>query len=122
MILDWPDCTNVRDLGGLTTGDGRRVRPDALLRSDSLHRLTEPAVAAVRAGGIRRILDLRWQAECVMRPSPFESDPLYRHTPLLGDDDYVITLDQLRDGPDWDSAHQAHAAHYLNLAVSVERG
>ncbi|SNT64874.1 Predicted ATPase [Asanoa hainanensis] len=29
-------------------------------------------------------------------------------------------LDQLRDGPDWDPANDAHAAHYLNLAVSVE--
>ncbi|MEV4532329.1 DUF4062 domain-containing protein [Asanoa sp. NPDC049518] len=31
-----------------------------------------------------------------------------------------FALDQLRDGPDWDPAHDAHAAHYLNLAVSVE--
>ncbi|GIF75791.1 DUF4062 domain-containing protein [Asanoa siamensis] len=31
-----------------------------------------------------------------------------------------FALDQLRDGPDWDPAHQAHAAHYLDLALTAE--
>ncbi|GIF66987.1 hypothetical protein Ais01nite_50220 [Asanoa ishikariensis] len=31
-----------------------------------------------------------------------------------------FALDQLRDGPDWEPAHNAHAAHYLDLALTVE--
>src|ERR1700754_2550201 len=93
VILDWPDCTNVRDLGGLHTTDGRRIRGDALLRSDHLGRLTAEAVAALRAGSVRRIVDLRWAKECAERPSPFADDPLYVHTPMLIDDPYEFDPD-----------------------------
>jgi len=93
MILDWPDCTNVRDLGGLATADGRRIRSEALLRSDGHHKLTADAVAAIRAGGVRRIVDLRWAHENAKWPSPFAGDPLYVNSPLLGDADYEIVPD-----------------------------
>lgn len=93
MILDWPDCTNVRDLGGLVTTDGRRIRPEALLRSDGHHRLTADTVAAIQAGGVRRIVDLRWAHENVKWPSPFAGDPLYVNVPLLGDAEYEIVPD-----------------------------
>ncbi|GIF68951.1 protein-tyrosine-phosphatase [Asanoa ishikariensis] len=93
MILDWPDCTNVRDLGGLATTDGRRVRPEALLRSDGHHKLTADTVAAIRAGGVRRIVDLRWAHENARWPSPFAADPFYLNVPLLGDADYEIVPD-----------------------------
>ena len=33
--LDWPDCRNVRDVGGLPTSDGGRIRLGALIRADS---------------------------------------------------------------------------------------
>jgi protein-tyrosine phosphatase len=90
-MLDWPHCTNVRDVGGLDTVDGGRTRMDALIRSDSPHRLTPAAVRAVRDSGIRRILDLRWPFELEKDPSPFAADPIYRHTPLLNDElDYVV--------------------------------
>ena len=93
MILDWPDCTNVRDLGGLATTDGRRIRADALLRSDHHAKLTAETVAAIRAGEVRRIVDLRWARECALRPSPFAAEPIYAHVPLLGDNDYEILPD-----------------------------
>jgi protein-tyrosine phosphatase len=90
-MLDWPNCTNARDIGGLTTVDGHRTRMGALIRSDSLHRLTPAAVRAVRDSGIRRILDLRWPFELEKDPSPFAADPIYRHTPLLNDElDYIV--------------------------------
>ena len=38
--LDWPGCTNVRDLGGLPTSDGGQTRRGRVLRSDMLYRLT----------------------------------------------------------------------------------
>lgn len=83
MTLDWPDCENVRDLGGLPTTDGGRIRPGALIRADGLFRLTPAGVAAVRAAGVVRILDLRRLAECEGAPSPFAADPIHLHLPLL---------------------------------------
>lgn len=56
---------NVRDLGGLPTGDGRRVRSGLVVRSDNLRSLT-PAGAAALARDVapRLVIDLRTEAEC----------------------------------------------------------
>jgi len=40
-VLAWDGCTNVRDLGGLKTCDGRLTRWGAVVRSDTPARLTE---------------------------------------------------------------------------------
>jgi len=85
MKLDWAGCLNGRDVGGLPTADGRRIRFGALLRSDSHNRLTAEGIAAVRAAGIGRILDLRWARETAREPSPFADDPVYRNAPLIAD-------------------------------------
>ncbi|MBN2146516.1 MAG: tyrosine-protein phosphatase [Anaerolineales bacterium] len=39
-VLQWDGCINVRDLGGLRTGDGRTTRWGAVVRSDTPARLT----------------------------------------------------------------------------------
>src|SRR5918997_1569394 len=83
MALDWDGCDNARDLGGLPTVDGRRIRPGALIRTGHHAALTPAAVRAVRAGDISRILDLRRPSELRRHPSPFAADPVYRHVPLL---------------------------------------
>jgi protein-tyrosine phosphatase len=57
--LDWADCFNVRDLGGLVTPDGRAVRRGALVRSDGINRLTAAGWAALSDYGVRTIVDLR---------------------------------------------------------------
>jgi protein tyrosine/serine phosphatase len=61
--LDWPDCINVRDLGGLATNDGRRTRWAALVRSDVLWRLTETGQQSLRDHGVRTIVDVRFADE-----------------------------------------------------------
>lgn len=85
MRLDWEGCLNGRDVGGLPSSAGRRIRFGALLRSDSHSRLTAGGVAAVRAVRITRILDLRWARETVHEPSPFVADPGYRNVPLIAE-------------------------------------
>jgi protein-tyrosine phosphatase len=57
--LDWDGCRNVRDLGGLATADGRRLRRGALVRADALERLTRAGWAALEAHGVRTVIDLR---------------------------------------------------------------
>jgi protein-tyrosine phosphatase len=57
--LVWDGCNNVRDLGGLSTCDGRITRWRAIVRSDTPARLTEAGWSALYAYGIRTIITLR---------------------------------------------------------------
>ena len=57
--LAWDGCTNVRDLGGLWTCDGRMTRWGAVVRSDTPSRLTEVGWSALYGYGIRTIVTLR---------------------------------------------------------------
>jgi protein-tyrosine phosphatase len=68
--LAWDACLNVRDLGGLTTADGWRVRRGALVRSDQLCRLSDGGRAALVAHGVRTVIDLRNPAEAERDPDP----------------------------------------------------
>jgi protein tyrosine/serine phosphatase len=82
--LAWPDCRNVRDVGGLATADGVPIRAGALIRADSLERLTDDGIAAVRAAGIVRIVDLRNVDEAEAGVHPFrDATELYRLIPLI---------------------------------------
>ncbi|MEJ2487631.1 MAG: tyrosine-protein phosphatase [Anaerolineales bacterium] len=58
-ILQWDGCINVRDMGDLKTGDGRRVKWGALVRSDDPANLTTQGWEALYAHGIRTIISLR---------------------------------------------------------------
>jgi protein-tyrosine phosphatase len=84
--LRWEACHNARDLGGLETLDGRRTRWGALVRADLLCRLTEVGRAAVRAHGVRTVVDLRGPAEVASEPNPFcrpvGDGPLYLNLPV----------------------------------------
>ena len=69
--LDWDGCFNARDLGGLPTGDARVTRWGAVVRSDHLDELTPEGWRAVKAYGIRTVVDLRNDDErTAWRPPP----------------------------------------------------
>ncbi len=57
-ILAWDGCTNVRDLGGLKTGDGHVTRRGAVIRADHPARLTAEGWTALVEHGIRTIISL----------------------------------------------------------------
>lgn len=80
--LEWVGCRNARDLGGLPTSDGRQIRPNALIRTDTLQYLTPDAVAAIRQAGVSRVIDLRSHEEVSGFPTPFTQDPIGLHLPL----------------------------------------
>ncbi|MDE0349982.1 MAG: tyrosine-protein phosphatase [Gammaproteobacteria bacterium] len=53
-------AVNLRDLGGLRTRDGARIRPRRLLRSGLMHAITEAGLATLRDTlGIRTVIDFR---------------------------------------------------------------
>jgi protein-tyrosine phosphatase len=82
-ILDWSGCQNVRDLGGLPLADGGRTRERVLVRADSLTRLDEAGVAAARAFGAVRVVDLRAEQETDAPAHPFAGDEGYRSVPWI---------------------------------------
>jgi protein tyrosine/serine phosphatase len=84
--LDWDGCLNVRDLGGLPTEDGGETRFGAVVRADSVRRLSDRGWAALVEYGVRRIVDLRWHDELEADP-PRELPVEVVHVSLFGDYD-----------------------------------
>jgi protein tyrosine/serine phosphatase len=67
-VLAWDGCVNVRDLGGLPTAEGSLTRHGAIVRSDSVRRLSDAGWEALVAHGVRRVVDLRWAEELADDP------------------------------------------------------
>jgi protein-tyrosine phosphatase len=90
--LRWNACYNARDLGGLATTDGARTRRGALVRADSVGRLTEQGSAALEEYGIRTIIDLRFGVEVRDDPSPFvDHARIVSHNLPLNPNDVSVT-------------------------------
>jgi len=70
-------AANVRDLGGLPTLDGRRTRPNRLIRSDNLQGLTDADVRVlVDEHQVRAVADLRTGVEVDLEgPGPMTREP-----------------------------------------------
>ena len=110
MIVHWTGGTNQRDVGGLPTAAGGRIRSGALVRSGRHDDLPPATIAAIRAGAVARIVDLRWSWECAEHPSPFADDPFYRHVPMLDD---VLDYDP---PPDTYAPMLDHCQHRIGAA------
>ena len=80
--LDWDGCCNARDLGGLRTVDGRETRRGAAVRADAPDRLTPAGWSALRAHGIRTIVDLRNDEERPASAEPGAAGLGTVHVPL----------------------------------------
>jgi protein-tyrosine phosphatase len=92
--LNWEQCYNTRDLGGLPTRDGKVTRWGAVIRSDYLHRLTEMGRQALLDHGVETIIDLRSPHEVAKepavaienggRPLDYLNLPIEMHYPHVG--------------------------------------
>ena len=85
-VLAWDGCLNVRDLGGLPTEDGGETRFGAVVRADSVRRLSDAGWEALVDYGVRRIVDLRFGSELDADP-PRELPVELVHVPVLPDRD-----------------------------------
>ena len=68
-VIPLAGVSNLRDLGGYVTADGRVVRRGLVFRSAALAKLTEADVAVVQALGLRTICDFRGVAESERAPT-----------------------------------------------------
>jgi protein-tyrosine phosphatase len=84
--LNWPDCQNTRDLGGLPRNGGL-TRSRAIIRSDHLGLLNESGREAMKAYGVATVVDLRSESEVAKSPSPFAdgSGATYVQVALIDD-------------------------------------
>ena len=75
-VIALQGCSNLRDLGGYRTADGRRLRMGRVFRGASLANLTDADLARFAALGIRTVCDLRGVNESGRAPSRMpDSDP-----------------------------------------------
>ena len=95
--LDWPDCQNTRDLGGLPRTGGF-TRSGVIVRSDSVAHLTAEGRAAMTAYGVTTVIDLRSPSELLTSPNPFAdgAGPAYVNRPLV-DDRMMLKLGEASD-------------------------
>ena len=101
--LEWPDCQNTRDLGGLPHSGGL-TRSGVLVRSDNLRSLSPAGLEAMVAYGVTMVIDLRSESEVATSPSPFATPdpfnypppPAYMHLPLV-DDATMLKLSEASD-------------------------
>ncbi|WP_027341039.1 tyrosine-protein phosphatase [Hamadaea tsunoensis] len=93
-FIDFERVFNFRDVGGLVTADGARVRTGLLYRSDNLGSLQEADATRYSGLGIKTVIDLRQPAEIVRQGgrapawacSAYHNVPL--HNPAWREEDY----------------------------------
>ncbi|MFQ9511002.1 MAG: tyrosine-protein phosphatase [Lachnospiraceae bacterium] len=74
---------NTRELGNYCGKDGRKIKMKKLLRSDSIHQLTEGDKQILRDYGLGCIIDLRSEQEVVAQPCSMREDGIdYYHMPM----------------------------------------
>ena len=73
---------NFRDLGGIPTGDGRKVKWGHIYRSGDLHELTDKDVAYLSNLGISTIIDFRNDIEVEDQPDRLPKGVEYLRSPI----------------------------------------
>ncbi|MDO4816505.1 MAG: tyrosine-protein phosphatase [Bacillota bacterium] len=76
---------NARDLGGLETVDGRKVKANRLIRSGNLHRISDADAEYLKKAGLRKVVDLRTAQERREKPDRVIDGVYYIVCPIMPD-------------------------------------
>ena len=86
---------NTRDLGGIGTTDGRRIRPHRLIRSGQLSGMTErDARVLAEEYELKTVVDFRTEREKEESPDPVPEGITYLEIPILDELSVGITRDR----------------------------
>lgn len=103
VIVDFPThiplegVSNLRDIGGWPTREGGRVKRGQVFRSAALHAVTEKDAAALRALGVKHVVDFRGDGERARWPTRMTEVTVHELTiaPTIG-----ASLKDLMENPD----------------------
>jgi len=113
---------NFRDIGGLTTADGRSLRAGLIYRSDALDELDSDDLERLGSLAIKVCCDLRSDSEREQRPSrwPEGGAPLTLAMAVATDIRVLMPelVKQLRDDPSAEGAAQLMRQLYRDLPVA----
>lgn len=76
---------NARDLGGLETADGRKVKKNRLIRSGSLQNITDADAEYLKNAGLCRVVDFRTAKERCEKPDRIIEGAEYIVCPIMPD-------------------------------------
>ncbi len=93
-LLSFEGLSNVRDLGGMRTSDGRTLVAGRLFRADQLFFATEADRGKLAAMGMRVVVDFRSEIEHDEKPDPELPDAKNLHLPIIKDVRAGITRDE----------------------------
>ena len=93
-LVRFEGLSNVRDLGGMRTEDGRVIGMGKLYRSDQLFFASEADLAALGDLGIRIVVDFRSEIERDEKPDPELDGAANLHLPIIRDVRAGITRDE----------------------------
>ncbi len=111
-----PD-TNLRELGGYRTADGRRVKEGVLFRGGRMNELDESAHATYRRLGLHTIIDLRRPDEVEDAPTPTFGNETNLHLSVSHGDNTFAEAAARIDEPEAATRMVDMAAEYYSNLV-----
>ncbi len=116
-IVHWAP-TNLRELGGYPTGDGRTVRRGLFFRGGRMNELTDEGRAVYQGLGLRTVIDLRRPDEIAESPTPaFEGAENLPVSVSDGDSGFAVMANRIGD-PDAAADMAALARQYYAKIIT----
>lgn len=97
VSLTFEKLNNTRDLAGLKTADGKKIKAGVLFRSGQLFKASENDIRLLEQAGIGKIIDLRTYEEVTEAPDPAVNGAQYLHLPVIKDLAAGITREKASD-------------------------
>lgn len=104
---------NCRDLSHLEIKDGRKIKKNSLIRSETLFKATKKDIRKLTEEyGLKTIIDFRTDIECEQKPDPVIDGVKYIHNPILEAQTLGITREKV--------AYKDVPKIYKNVTISPQ--